>query len=332
MGNEILGAGQNVESSRRWSPTAASVLIHITALAAIVLIPSSMDKPAVPVRTVALVTPLVYRPVILTHPTPRPARITLAKVVPPPPKLPEPAPKVIAKPSPFVAPEAPRPKTVAVQMPQEVRQEAAPLALVHLDAPALPARAAVPVPVKVGTFSTPGTSVAGRAPSPRLDVLTGGFEGNGGASAGHSGAASGNGRAVQTGGFGDGTGSGNGSSGRGRQGVVVADAGFGNLRAEAPPPRRAEAAPAETPVEVLWKPKPRYTEEARAKKLEGDVVLEVVFRAAGDVRVIRVVRGLGSGLDESARTAAEQIRFHPGKRDGVAVDRTGLVQITFELT
>jgi hypothetical protein len=58
----------------------------------------------------------------------------------------------------------------------------------------------------------------------------------------------------------------------------------------------------------------------------------VVFRAAGDVHVIRVVRGLGSGLDESARTAAEQIHFRPGKKDGVAVDRTGLVTITFELS
>jgi TonB family protein len=58
----------------------------------------------------------------------------------------------------------------------------------------------------------------------------------------------------------------------------------------------------------------------------------VVFRATGDVHVIRVVRGLGSGLDESARTAAEQIRFRPGKKDGVAVDRTGVVTITFELS
>jgi TonB family protein len=68
------------------------------------------------------------------------------------------------------------------------------------------------------------------------------------------------------------------------------------------------------------------------KKLEGAVTLEVVFHVTGEVQVLRVVHGLGSGLDESARTAARQIRFRPGKKDGVPVDRTGLVQITFELS
>jgi TonB family protein len=82
----------------------------------------------------------------------------------------------------------------------------------------------------------------------------------------------------------------------------------------------------------MWKPKPLYTAEARAKNLEGNVTLEVVFLATGNIQVVRVVRGLGCGLDESARNAAEQIRFHPGKRGGVPVDRTGLVQITFELS
>ena len=62
------------------------------------------------------------------------------------------------------------------------------------------------------------------------------------------------------------------------------------------------------------------------------MTLEVIFRATGQVEVLRVKSGLGSGLDQSARTAAEQIRFRPGKKDGVPVDKTGLVQITFELS
>jgi TonB family protein len=162
-------------------------------------------------------------------------------------------------------------------------------------------------------------------------VQTGGFDsprGSGGLVA--KGASAGS---VHLGGFGD-SASGNGS-GHGGGGQVVTNAGFGDgaARAAAPgPARRAEAAPAETPVEVLWKPKPAYTTEARSKKLEGAVTLEVVFHASGQVQVLRVVHGLGSGLDESARTAAEQIRFRPGKKDGVPVDRTGLVQITFELS
>src|SRR5262249_38210622 len=110
--------------------------------------------------------------------------------------------------------------------------------------------------------------------------------------------------------------------------AVVADAGFGAAPAEPGRARRGGAEPGGAPVEILWKPKPQYTDEGRAKKLEGEVVLEVVFRASGEVQVVRVVRGLGSGLDEAARAAAEQIRFRPSRRGGVAVDSNGRVQIT----
>ena len=194
--------------------------------------------------------------------------------------------------------------------------------------PRPPASAA---PVKTGMFGSPVDTVNGHIPSSRLEVRTGGF----GGTDGNRGQASpsGNGTGVHTGGFGDSTGSGAGrsSSGAGR---AVADAAFGSAAQQVPPARRAEAppAPAETAVEVMWKPKPLYTAEARAKNLEGNVTLEVVFLATGNIQVVRVVRGLGCGLDESARNAAEQIRFHPGKRGGVPVDRTGLVQITFELS
>ena len=74
------------------------------------------------------------------------------------------------------------------------------------------------------------------------------------------------------------------------------------------PPRRTAkvkqtAAVSNTkPVEILFKPKPVYTDEARCKKIEGDVLLQVVFTASGEVKVERVVQGLGYGLDESAET------------------------------
>jgi TonB family protein len=67
-------------------------------------------------------------------------------------------------------------------------------------------------------------------------------------------------------------------------------------------------------------------------KLEGEVSLEVVFAADGSVQVVRVVRGLGHGLDESAQRAASQIRFRPSTRDGVPVDTRATIHITFELT
>jgi TonB family protein len=85
------------------------------------------------------------------------------------------------------------------------------------------------------------------------------------------------------------------------------------------------------PVEILAKPKPIYTDEARAKKIEGDVLLQVVFTASGEVRVERVVQGLGYGLDQSAEAAARQIRFRPALQGGQPVDFAAVVHITFEL-
>ena len=86
-----------------------------------------------------------------------------------------------------------------------------------------------------------------------------------------------------------------------------------------------------TPVQILFKPKPVYTDEARAKKIEGDVVLQVVFAASGEIKVERVVQGLGYGLEDSAESAARQIRFRPAQQAGQPVDSTAIVHITFEM-
>lgn len=87
-----------------------------------------------------------------------------------------------------------------------------------------------------------------------------------------------------------------------------------------------------TPAEVVFKPTPDYSAEARAQRIEGTVILEVEFSTSGQVRVLRVVRGLGYGLDEMAVRAAEQIRFKPAVSGGRPVDFTTTVQIVFHLT
>ena len=50
------------------------------------------------------------------------------------------------------------------------------------------------------------------------------------------------------------------------------------------------------PAEVISKPTPAYTVEARNLRIEGEVVLEVVFEASGKLRIVRVVQSLGHGL------------------------------------
>jgi TonB family protein len=86
-----------------------------------------------------------------------------------------------------------------------------------------------------------------------------------------------------------------------------------------------------SPVEIVEKPKPSYTEEGRKHGVEGEVRLEVQFTADGHVRVLRVLQRLGFGLDEQALHCAEHIRFKPATHGGRPIDSTAVVHIVFEL-
>jgi TonB family protein len=85
------------------------------------------------------------------------------------------------------------------------------------------------------------------------------------------------------------------------------------------------------PAEILSKPTPIYTEEARAKRIEGEVLLQVILEASGKLRVLKIVHGLGHGLDDAAVHAAEQIRFKPALQDGQPSDSTVVLHIIFQL-
>lgn len=114
---------------------------------------------------------------------------------------------------------------------------------------------------------------------------------------------------------------------------LLAHAGFGDATVSAGPvaaPSTSVLAVAR-PVEILSKPRPVYTAEARGRRIEGEVLLRVLFAASGEVRVLATVRGLGYGLDENAVAAAEAIRFRPAERAGVAADSTAVVHIVFQL-
>ena len=84
-------------------------------------------------------------------------------------------------------------------------------------------------------------------------------------------------------------------------------------------------------VEITFKPNPVYTDEARSLKLQGEVLLEVMFGANGQLHVNRVVRGLGHGLDEAAVAAANKMRFKPALRNGQVVDSTAVVHVVFQM-
>ncbi|MBI3949447.1 MAG: TonB family protein [Acidobacteria bacterium] len=65
--------------------------------------------------------------------------------------------------------------------------------------------------------------------------------------------------------------------------------------------------------QILSRPRPDWTEEAKRDHVQGDVVLSAVFGADGVVREIRVIRGLGYGLDEKAVEAVQKIQFLPAQ-------------------
>jgi TonB family protein len=86
-----------------------------------------------------------------------------------------------------------------------------------------------------------------------------------------------------------------------------------------------------TPPSLLREVKPDYTEEARRRNVEGDVVMEIVVRRDGSVGEVRVLQGLGHGLDERAIAAVRQWRFSPATRKGAPVDVMVEVAMEFKL-
>jgi TonB family protein len=113
-------------------------------------------------------------------------------------------------------------------------------------------------------------------------------------------------------------------------GSKVASAGIPTVAMAAPVQRIVETQ-VSTNLEIVSKPIPDYTREARQLKVEGDVVLRVTFTSNGRVVVQSIVHGLGHGLDEEARRVAQQIHFRPATRNGQAVDLTTNITITFQL-
>jgi TonB family protein len=85
------------------------------------------------------------------------------------------------------------------------------------------------------------------------------------------------------------------------------------------------------PPRLLREVKATYTEEARRRNLEGDVVLEIVVRRDGSVSDVRLLNGLPSGLNERAIAAVRQWRFAPATRLGQPVDVVVEVSVEFKL-
>jgi TonB family protein len=331
------------ETRKPWTEFVFSTGMQAAAVALLIwvrlLYPSVVTAPEHTFRSVELVS----TPVPVNH-QPQPVR-----------KIEQPA--VVAKLDPPVdALRLPAPKPKAPVKVEDDRAPVVAIATKKLDP--LPAPPAPVIPkqgVKTNVFSTGSSAVPtiARAPS---QVQTGGFGDPNGipAKAGQT-------KAVNIAALGSfdlpsGPGYGNGTGGAKGVPGVVASTGFGNGTATPPPPRRATGtvqpsgfasadvpapptvhsqvaeAPAKVlPAEILSKPTPVYTQEARSLRIEGEVLLDVVLEASGKLRVVRVVRGLGHGLDDNAVKAAEQIHFKPAMKDGQPTDYEVVLHIIFQI-
>ncbi len=83
--------------------------------------------------------------------------------------------------------------------------------------------------------------------------------------------------------------------------------------------------------QAISTPDPEYTEEARNAKTQGTCVLWLIVDDQGRPRDIRIVRGLGFGLDARAINAVKQWRFQPAMKDGRPVNVQISVEVGFKL-
>ncbi len=328
------------EPKSRWTLFLTSYSVQALALLLVInlnlLYPARLELPA----RYMITTLVPYEPPVPQ--TPQPVNPHLVpKIIKPVAEEPQLTPSLTLPPLP-----KPKKREAEVQAP-ELKNSAVRL-------PQLPAERPVVKAIATNMFST-GSSAMPTTNRPASQVQTGGFGDPNGVPARES-----NGRGVNINASGawelpSGPGRGNGTGGANGVPGVVASAGFGNGVAvggpkggnsgsvkpsgffdstpapEVQPKKVAAKEPPTTPVEILSKPKPKYTEEGRKLKIEGEVRLEVQFTATGEVHVIRVVQGLGHGLDEQGVRAAEQIKFKPAQREGQPVDSNATLHIIFQL-
>jgi protein TonB len=83
--------------------------------------------------------------------------------------------------------------------------------------------------------------------------------------------------------------------------------------------------------QLVSKTEPEYSDSARKARHQGSVLLAVTVDAKGNPQDIRVIRGLGLGLDERAMEAVSTWRFRPALLNGKPVAAPITVEVNFRL-
>lgn len=83
------------------------------------------------------------------------------------------------------------------------------------------------------------------------------------------------------------------------------------------------------PPLLLFAQDPHFSEEARTAKISGNIEVYLWVGVDGKPSHVRVVKGLGYGLDEKAVEAVKSYRFRPATQNGVPVLTDLYVEINF---
>jgi periplasmic protein TonB len=86
-----------------------------------------------------------------------------------------------------------------------------------------------------------------------------------------------------------------------------------------------------TPPHVIDRADPDYTKEALDAKIEGDVILSLIIGTDGIPSDIKLIRGLGKGLDEKAIDCLQQWRFSPATNHGKPIAQEATFEMNFRL-
>lgn len=120
-----------------------------------------------------------------------------------------------------------------------------------------------------------------------------------------------------------------GGKGGGQGNGQGSGSGTGNGVGPGSPPSTTEKQT--SPLKILSKPKPSYTDLARIYGIQGTVTLRVVFLANKNIGEVSIVSKLPFGLTNNAISAAKRLTFEPLMKEGVAYSVTKTLQFTFTM-
>jgi TonB family protein len=82
-------------------------------------------------------------------------------------------------------------------------------------------------------------------------------------------------------------------------------------------------------AQPIYHPDPEYTKQARSAGIQGSVTLALTIGTDGRVHEVKVLSGLGYGLDEKAVEAVQSWRFEPALEEGTPIESKMAVDISF---